>query len=71
MLLLPFKFYNITFNEFLYEFFLILENLLKFANFFAEVTNSQSMLKTLKNLSNRNAETLFVCGTPTPTLGLV
>jgi len=34
------------FNEFLYEclrFFLISENSLKFANFFAEVTNSRSM----------------------------
>ena len=37
-----------AFNEFLYEFlriFLISENSLKFANFFAEVTNSRSVLK--------------------------
>ena len=43
MLLLTF---TRAFNEFLYEFlgiFLILENSLKFANFFAEVTNSRSM----------------------------
>ena len=36
-----------AFNEFLYEFlrfFLISENSLKFANFFAEVTNSRSMV---------------------------
>ena len=35
-----------AFNEFMYEFlgiFLISENSLKFANFFAEVTNSRSM----------------------------
>jgi len=38
-----------AFNEFLYEFlriFLISENSLKFANFFAEVTNSRSMTKS-------------------------
>ena len=38
--------YTPAFNEFLYEFlriFLISENSLKFANFFAEVTNSRSM----------------------------
>ena len=37
-----------AFNEFLYVFvriFLISENSLKFANFFAEVTNSRSMVK--------------------------
>ena len=54
MLLLPFKFYNIKIRPRLlghltnfctnfYEFFLISENSLKFANFFAEVTNSRSM----------------------------
>jgi len=49
VLLLPFKFYNITFSEFLYEFLriiLISENSLKLANFFAEVTNSRSMNST-------------------------
>jgi len=36
-----------AFNEFftnIYEFFLISENSLKFANFFAEVTNSRSIM---------------------------
>ena len=40
-----------AFNEFLYEFlliFLISENSLKFANFFAEVTNSRSMVKIIQ-----------------------
>ena len=55
MLLLPFKFYNITFNEFLYEFlrfFLISENSLKFAIFFAEVTNSRSMIFGKQHIAN-------------------
>jgi len=42
-----------AFNEFLYEFlriFVISENSLKFANFFAEVMNSRSMLYIMSEL---------------------
>jgi len=47
-----------------YDFFVISENSLKLANFFAKVTNSRFMKIFRLKFSNCSTHTVFICNTP-------